>query len=161
MVDYQLGIRVLHKIQMASMTREDQKFGSSGRRTQAGMTLIEVVMAMGISVVAVAAIITGYLFTVTSTEKSSLSLAASARAFERIEELRSAQWDTASSPPVDQLVSTNFPDQVVTLDLSGSGQGVTYATNRVQISQISASPPLRRIRVDCVWAFKGPQLVTN
>jgi prepilin-type N-terminal cleavage/methylation domain-containing protein len=146
---------------MASMTREDQKFGSPGRRTQAGMTLIEVVVAMGISAMAVAAIVTGYIFTVTSTEKSSLSLAASARASERIEETRSAKWDTASSPPVDQLVSTNFPDQVVTLDLSGSGQRVTYATNMVQISQISTSPPLKRIRVDCVWAFKGPQLVTN
>jgi type II secretory pathway pseudopilin PulG len=125
------------------------------------MTLIEVVVAMGISTVAVAAIITGYIFTVTSAEKSSLSLAASAMASERVEEVRSAQWDTSSFPPIDQLVSTNFPDQVVTLDLSGSGQGVTYATNLTQISQISASPPLRRIRVDCVWAFKGGQLITN
>jgi type II secretory pathway pseudopilin PulG len=125
------------------------------------MTLIEVVVAMGISTVAVAAIITGYIFTVTSAEKSSLSLAASARASERVEEVRSAQWDTSSFPPIDQLVSTNFPDQVVTLDLSGSGPGVTYATNMTQISQISAAPPLRRIRVDCVWIFKGGQLVTN
>ena len=126
-----------------------------------GMTLVEVVVALGLSGLTVAAIVSGYVFSTTLAEKSALSLAASARAMERIEETRSATWDTSSWPQVDQLVATNFPDKTVTLDLSGTGTGITYATNFTQISQISTDPPLKRIRVDCVWLFNGSLMVTN
>ena len=128
---------------------------------KAGMTLVEVVVALGLSGLTVAAIVSGYVFSTTLAEKSALSLAASARAMERIEETRSATWDTSSWPQVDQLVATNFPDKTVTLDLSGTGTGITYATNFTQISQISTDPLLKRIRVDCVWLFNGSLMVTN
>ena len=125
------------------------------------MTLVEVVVALAISGLAIGSIVSGYIFSATSAEKSALSLAANARAMERIEEARSAAWDTGSSPPVDQLVATNFPDKVMTLDLSGSGTGVTYATNVTQISMIAGASPLKRVRVDCIWSYKGGQLFTN
>lgn len=125
------------------------------------MTLVEVVVALAISGLAVAGIVNGYLFSVRSAEKSALSLAANARAMERLETTRSAKWDTSTLPPVDQLVMTNFPDQVVLIDLSGSGTGSTYGTNVIQISQLSINPPLKRIRVDCIWRFNATQLVTN
>jgi hypothetical protein len=80
---------------------------------------------------------------------------------ERLEATRGAKWDTSSYPVVDQLVITNFPAQVVLLDRSGSGVGSTYGTNVIQISQISTNPPLRRIRVDCLWRFNATQLLTN
>jgi len=127
----------------------------------AGMTLVEVVVALAISALAVAAIVTGYLFSITSVQRSALSLLAGARASERIEETRSAKWDISSWPPVDQLVATNFPDQVVSLDKDATGNQIIYATNITQISQISLNPPLKEIRVDCVWSFKGGQLLTN
>ncbi|MGH7867919.1 MAG: type IV pilus modification PilV family protein [Candidatus Dormibacteraceae bacterium] len=127
-----------------------------------GMTLVEVVVALAISGLAVAAIVGGYMFSSSSAEQSALSVAATAKAIERIEQTRSATWDTISWPPVDQLVVSNFPAQVVTLDLSGSGPGATYATNFTQISDISSNPPVRRIRVDCVWLFaKRARLLTN
>jgi hypothetical protein len=47
------------------------------------------------------------------------------------------------------------------LDMSGSGTGVTYATNYTQITTVSTNPPLKRIRVDCVWMFQTGQLMTN
>jgi hypothetical protein len=125
------------------------------------MTLAEVIFSLAISGLAVGAIVSGYTYSVTSAEKSALTLAASARAMECLELTRSAQWTPSSWPPVDQLVATNFPDQVVTLDLSGAGVGVTMATNVTQISQISTTPPLKRIHVDCIWAFKNGQLMTN
>jgi type II secretory pathway pseudopilin PulG len=125
------------------------------------MTLAEVVVAIAISGLAVAGIVSGYLFAVRSAEKSSLSLAANARAMERLEATRGAKWDTSIWPVVDQLVITNFPAQVVLLDRSGSGSGSSYGTNVVQISQISTNPPLRRIRVDCIWRFNATQLLTN
>jgi len=125
------------------------------------MTLVEVAVALAVAGLAVTAIVNGYMFCVNSAEKSALSLAANARANARLEEIRSARWDTASVPAVDQVVTTNFPDQVVILDLSGSGTNVTYATNFTQISQISVAPPLKRIHIDCIWSFKNGRLITN
>ena len=125
------------------------------------MTLVEVVMSLAIYGLALGGIVNGYVFCARSSEKAALSLAANARAMERIEETRSAKWDTASWPVVDQLVATNFPSKVVTLDLSGSGAVKTPATINTEISQISLTPPLKRIRVDCIWQFNSVQRVTN
>jgi prepilin-type N-terminal cleavage/methylation domain-containing protein len=124
-------------------------------RGHAGMTLVEVAVALAIAGLAVTAIVNGYMFCVKSAEKSGLSLAANSRAIARLEEIRGAKWDTSSVPAVDQVVATNFPNQVVILDLSGSGTGITYATNLTQISQISITPPLKRIHVDCIWNFNS------
>jgi prepilin-type N-terminal cleavage/methylation domain-containing protein len=143
------------------MKQAQQKLGRPFPRTEAGMTLVEVVVALAISGLAVGAIVSGYLFSATSAEKSGLSLAANARAMERLEETRSATWDTASVPAVDMLVASTFPNKVMTLDVSGTGSGITYATNFTQITLVSTSPPLKRIRVDCVWNFKGSKLLTN
>jgi type II secretory pathway pseudopilin PulG len=125
------------------------------------MTLIEVVVALGISVIAVAAIVMGYMFGIGTAQKSAIQLAATERALERIEQIRSAKWDLSSWPNVDQVVVSNFPAEVVTLDLLGANNAATCGTNFTLISQISTTPPLKRVRVDCVWTYKGVQLMTN
>ena len=125
------------------------------------MTLVEVVIALAITGVTLGGIISGYIYCTTSAVKAELVQAASARAMERIEEARSAQWDTSVWPNVDQLVATNFPSEVVSLDMPGSVAGGTTATIMTTISQISATPPLRRIRVDCIWQFRGAEPITN
>jgi type II secretory pathway pseudopilin PulG len=125
------------------------------------MTLVEVVLSLAIAVLAVAGIVSGYILSAASAQKWALSLAANARAMERIEEVRSARWDTSIWPVIDQVVATNFPDKVVTLDQSGSGARVIYATNITSITQISTDPLLKRVRVDCVWSFRGTVLCTN
>ena len=130
------------------------------RLYRTGMTLAEVVIALSITGLAVGGIVSGYAFCTASAEKAALSLSASARAMERLEETRSAQWITSSWPVVDQVNATNFPNKVVTLDMSGDGKGITSATLQTEIFQISTNPPLKRIRVDCIWRFKGA-LVTN
>jgi Tfp pilus assembly protein PilE len=130
-------------------------------RRQAGMTLVEVLMALMICGLTVGAIVAGYTFCIKTAEKEALSLAANARAMERMEATRSATWDTSVFPTIDQLISTNFPQQVVILDYSGSGAGVTYATNITQIVQISTNPPLRSIHVDCIWRYNQNQVMTN
>lgn len=130
-------------------------------RTRMGMTLIEVLIALAIAGLGIGAVISGYVFTVTTAERSALSLAANAKALERVEEVRAAQWDTSLFPPLDELTSTNFPDEVVILDSSGTSGAVTYGTNRVVISDISTTPPLRRIRVDCIWKFYNGKVMTN
>ena len=131
------------------------------------MTLVEVVIALALAGLMVAGLVTGYIFCSTSTVKDSLYMAANARAMERIEETRSAVWDTSSYPVVGQLVTNNFPVETnVILDLTGSGSATNLATITTDISQIlpsAASPssaPVRRIHVDCIWEFKG-ELITN
>ncbi len=125
------------------------------------MTLVEVVIALAITGLTVAGIVAGYIYCMTATVKAELVQVASARAMERIEEARSAKWDTSAWPVVDQLVATNFPDEVVSLDMPGSGSGGTSATIQTTISQISSNPPIRDIRVDCIWQFRGTELITN
>ena len=125
------------------------------------MTLVEVVIALAITGLMVGGIVTGYIYCTTSAVKAELAQAANARAMERIEEARSARWDTSSWPVVDQLVATNFPDEVVSLDMPGTNTVGTSATIQTTISQISLTPPIRRICVDCIWQFRGVELITN
>jgi prepilin-type N-terminal cleavage/methylation domain-containing protein len=125
------------------------------------MTLIEVLVALAISGLTMGGMVTGYIYCTTSAVKAELAQAANARAMERVEETRSARWDTSSWPAVDQLVASNFPDTIVMLDLPGTNAGGTSASVQTQIAQISSSPPMRKIRVDCVWQFKGGEWITN
>jgi len=129
-----------------------------------GMTLAEVVVALAIASLTVFSLVGGYIYSTVGAEKASLSLAANTRALERLEDTHAAIWNVSAWPVVDELVATNFPAKVVILDLSGQGAGVTYGTNYTTITQVSLSPPLRRVRVDCVWRFqagKFSSLLTN
>jgi prepilin-type N-terminal cleavage/methylation domain-containing protein len=125
------------------------------RRNDHGMTLVEVLVASLVSLLALAGIVSGYIFANTSAEKFGLSLSATAQASQWMEQMRSAQWDISSFPVVDNLTTTNFSNEVVTLESPGNGTNVIYATNFATITMISTNPPLRRIRVDCVWIFNG------
>jgi hypothetical protein len=125
------------------------------------MTLVEVIVAMAITGLTVGGLVTGYIFCMTSAEKNALAMAASSRAMERIEETRSAIWAPNRADPKDELAATNFPDKTVILDLSGLGSASTSAVLKTDISQISLSPQVRRIRVDCIWQFKGAAITNS
>jgi hypothetical protein len=124
------------------------------------MTLAEVVVALAIAGLTTISLVGGYLSSTLAAEKSSLSLAANTRALERLEDTHAAVWNVSAWPAVDELVDTNFPAKLVVLDLSGKGTGVTYGTNYTTITQVSLSPQLRRIRIDCVWSFQNRQFST-
>ncbi|MGA2242276.1 MAG: hypothetical protein ABSH11_09590 [Verrucomicrobiota bacterium] len=139
----------------------NQKVVQFPPRGRAGMMLVEVVIALAITGLTVGGIVAGYIYCTTAAVKAELVQAASARAMERIEETLSAKWDTSVWPTVDQLVATNFPDKVVSLDMPGSGSEGTSATIQTTISQISLTPPIKKIRVDCIWQFRGAEVITN
>lgn len=130
-------------------------------RNQRGMTLVEVVIALAVTGLALGGIIGGYNFCTSAAQKAALIQAASARAMERVEETRSVKWDATGWPSVDQLVSSNFPVKAVILDVSGSGDVTTTALLETQISGVSSNPPLKRVRVNCVWRFRGGPFITN
>jgi len=121
------------------------------------MTLVEVIIALAITGLTLGGVISGYIYCTTSAVKAELVQAANAQALERIEETRSAQWDTSIWPNVDQLVATNFPNKVVSLDMTGG----TTATIMTKISQVSLTPTSRKIHVDCIWQFRGKEWITN
>jgi type II secretory pathway pseudopilin PulG len=133
-------------------------------RGRAGMMLVEVMIALGITGLMMGGIITGYMYCTTSAVKAELAQAANAKAMQRIEETRSAQWNTSSSLAVDQLIPANFTNEVVTLDMPGTNAVGTSATIQTTIATIAPtpfSPPMRTIHVDCIWQFRGAEWVTN
>lgn len=76
------------------------------------MTLTEVVVALAISALAVGAIFNGYNYSVTPAVKTSLSLAAQAKAMGRWEQIRCARWDAIAWPVVGQPARYDLkPDQ--------------------------------------------------
>jgi Tfp pilus assembly protein PilV len=125
------------------------------------MTLVEVLISMALTGMALGGIVNGYNYCTNSAHKAALSLAANARAMERLEETRSVIWAPDRSPAVDELVATNFPSKTVKLDVAGTGAVVLSATVRTEIAMASVNPRLKRIRVDCIWQFRGGQWVTN
>jgi prepilin-type N-terminal cleavage/methylation domain-containing protein len=153
--------RVEASFSMKIRDSNHQSAVQSPLRGRAGMTLVEVMVALAITGLMLAGIVSGYIFCTNSAVKDSLYMAANARAMERMEETRSAIWAPYRAVPTNQLVAANFPDKVVTLDMSGSSTNVVSATIQTAISQISASPPVMRIHVDCIWQFQGAEWVTN
>jgi hypothetical protein len=123
--------------------------------------LVEVVVSLAIGATVFAGILLAYAQSAERAEWSAYSQAAHSLALQRLEQARSARWDRLSYPPVDELVSNNFPLQVEVLDIPVSGGRFTYATNHTTIGTVSTDPPLRFIQVDCVWSFLDRGLFTN
>lgn len=131
------------------------------KRSQLGMTLVEVVFSLGVGGLVFGGVLLGYVHSASRSQWSAYHLAAQASASQRLEAARAAKWDTQSAPAVDMLVSSNFPPTVEVLDVPQHGTNVAYTTNFVFISQVSANPPLKLIRVESVWAFRARDLFTN
>ena len=126
----------------------------------AGMTLVEVVMALAITSMMIGGLVSGYLSCTQAAVKAELFQAANSKALERLEQTRSAIWAPNRAQPVDQLVSTNFPDESVSLNTPGTTGG-TMATIQTTIVTISSTPPIRSVHVDCVWQFQSGGWITN
>ena len=136
-------------------------FPRRGTTRQSAFTLAEVVVAAAIAALTVAGVIQGHLQSQQRADWSGNSLAAQALAVQRIEQTRAARWDTEAG--VDQVITNNFPMQILTLDLPMSGTNMVLATNFTTITAISATAPmLKMIRVDCVWRWnRTGRLMTN
>ena len=154
------------------------------------MTLMEVVITIVVAGISIVGVVNGYVFTAKRAEWNAYSLAAQSLAMQQLEQARAAKWDQLSTPPVDELVSSNFVDQVNILDIPVTGNalagtlaaqfplartncsttitqattnGITFvfATNYISIWNVTTNPPLKGIRVDCVWSFMGRSTHTN
>lgn len=134
---------------------------SKSARCANAFTLAEVTIAMSIAALSLGAIVNGYVISAQRAEWSAYSLASHSLAMQGVEQARAAKWDPDMNPPVDELISANFPNRINTLDIPRSGTNIVYATNFLTITTISAAPPLKMVQVDCVWRFMGRGLFTN
>jgi type II secretory pathway pseudopilin PulG len=126
-----------------------------------GLTILEVVVSLAIAAITIASVVSGYLFSARQMEQAACSTAAEFMARHRTEQTRSAKWDPLANPPVDEVVSSNFPVLVSILDVPVSGNNPAYGTNTTTITTVSDDPPLKLIRVDCVWSLGSRGPVTN
>ena len=132
-----------------------------GRKSCAGMTLTEIVISLAITTLAVGGMVSGYTFSVERAEWSARSSAAQILVDQKLEQTKAARWDVLAAPVVDELVTTNFPVEITALGIpSTSSQGIV-ATNITTISVVSDSPPLKMIRIQCIWPFKERGPFTN
>lgn len=151
-------------IEPLKLHRPDGRCAGSNRPTsgrQAAFTLVEVVISILVVGLTLGGILGLYIQTAVRSEWSSYSVAAEMMALARLDQCRAAKFDPRGSPAVDQLVSTNFPIKVDVLDVGTSAGAITYATNRTTIRTISTNPPLKMVRVDCVWTFPRRGRFTN
>lgn len=130
-------------------------------RGAGGFTLAEVIIAIALSAMVLASLISGYLATARRAEWTAMSEAAQLKVVNRMEQVRAARWDPWAVPPVDMLTASNFPVWVEDLFTPLGGTNATQATNIVTIQTISDKPPLKLIRVQCQWRFLDNRLYTN
>jgi hypothetical protein len=124
----------------------------------AGSTMMEGVFAIMVVLITMSGSINGYVSTATRAEWSAYNLAAHSLAMQRMEQTRAAKWDTMGFPVVDQVVQANFPPRTEILDVPIRGTNYVVATVTTTVTDLSAIPPLKMVRVDCVWPFlqRGP-----
>ena len=130
------------------------------RRTKA-FTLEELVVSMAITSFAIGGIVSGYMMASKRAEWSAYSQAAQSLAQQKLEQTRAAKWDPYAYPPVDQVVSTNFPDSLLTLDLPVTTNAVPTAQVKVSIVTLSANPPLKSVVVSSIWSYLNHGPFTN
>lgn len=143
---------------------------AASRRSAAGFTLGEVLIAMVIVAVVFSGIISSYIQSGMRVEWSGYSLAAQSLANEVIEQAKSAVWDPAQPIPINNLtnlnlLSTSYSSSNCTysgystgvLDVPYASTNYTLATNYVTVQLIYVNGftnvQMQFVRVDTVWPF--------
>lgn len=132
-----------------------------------GFTLVEVLISFFIFSLVISGFMYGYVQTNRMATWAAWSLAAQSIASQGLERARGAQWNELGGND-EWLPTTNsaggvapYVDTNCTLDVPSTGQPI-YVMDYITITTVSATPPLRQIRSDCVWNYPVTgQLCTN
>lgn len=131
-----------------------------------GFTLAEVCISLMITAIVGAGAIMCYTQSAYRAQWSAYSLAAQAAAVQQMERVRAAKWQPLSSATSTQDqwppgTTTNSPGYLNIPHVSGGTSRYDYYSV-VTVTNISSSPMLRMIQVDCIWTnFNGLQVFTN
>ena len=124
-------------------------------------TLIEVAVALAVSVLVMAGMFQGYTMASRRAQFSAFQLAANSMAIQQMESIVAATW-VISGTSVTNIFSPSLTNtQVNALCLPSSGTNLVYATNYATVQQISTNPPYVMVQVSCVWNFMGMGTFTN
>lgn len=128
------------------------------RRSVFAFTLAEVMISIAVATISIGGIVVGFNVAAQRAEWSTCSTAAQLMAMRGIEQTRAAKWDPLGYPPVDDLLAGNYSNAVAALNIPLSNTNAVLATNRTSITLVSANPPLKMVRVDCIWSLlsRGP-----
>jgi len=129
-------------------------------RSAAAFTLTEVIISLVILVLVFHGILKAYTIACQRSEWSAHSLAAQSLAMQNMEAMRAGKWDPQNWPVVDEVGLTNYRRADI-LDVPTGTATPSYATSVVAVTTVTANPPLRQIRADCIWEFKPRGLFTN
>jgi prepilin-type N-terminal cleavage/methylation domain-containing protein len=163
--------------------RLDPATENTSRRRDGAFTLVEMIVALAISVSLISGIIIAYNQTCRRAELSGYSLAAQALAIQQLEQSRAAIWDLSLTPVKNETTNLNLVSWtyntntlvgsgycVSTLDLPVQGTNYVLATNFVTVRMLYlnnvSNPPVRiqMVQVDTVWPFtsgRASKLYTN
>jgi prepilin-type N-terminal cleavage/methylation domain-containing protein len=131
-----------------------------GGRTHA-FTLIEVAVALAVSVLVMAGMFRGYTIASRRAQFSSFQLAAQTMAMQQMESIVAATW-VISGTSVTNIFSPALTNtQVGALCVPSSGTNLVFATNYATVQQVSTYPPYLMVQVSCVWSFMGMGVFTN
>jgi type II secretory pathway pseudopilin PulG len=132
-----------------------------GRKMARAFTMIEIAVALGVSVLVMAGMFQGYTMASRRAQFSTFQLAAQAMAMQQMESIVAATW-VISGTSVTNIFSPALTNtQVNALCLPSSGTNLVYATNYATVTQISTYPPYVMVQVSCVWNFMGLGTFTN
>ncbi len=123
-----------------------------------GFTLEELVTSIAIASFTIGGIVSGYMGAAQRTEWAAYSQAAQSLAQQRLEQTRAAKWDPFAYPSVDEVVSTNFPDTTLPLDIPLTTNAAPTAFLKISIVTLSSNPPLKSVVVSSIWSTwkRGP-----
>jgi prepilin-type N-terminal cleavage/methylation domain-containing protein len=126
-----------------------------------GFTLVEIAVALAISVLLMAGMFKGYTMASRRAQFSSFQLAANAMAMQQMESIVAATW-VISGTSVTNIFSPKLTStQVNALCVPSSGTNLVYGTNYATVRQLSTYPPYVMVQVSCVWNFMDMGTFTN
>jgi type II secretory pathway pseudopilin PulG len=124
-------------------------------------TLIEIAVALAVSVLVMAGMFKGYTMASRRAQFSSFQLAAEAMAMQQMESIVAASWVISGTSVTNMFSPSLTNTQVNALCVPSSGTNLVFATNYATVQQISTYPPYALVQVSCVWSFMGMGTFTN
>ncbi len=143
------------------MKTTKSKYARSGHSDRRGVSLVEVVVALALTGIAVTGVVSGFMCSLCASTATHYSEAAQLLAVQGLERVRAARWDAVAYPVLDEVVSSNFPPTVVQMDRIGNGINSVYATNFTTITTISTNPWLKMIQIECAYKYGQGKVFTN
>ena len=132
----------------------------TGLRPALAFTLIELLVAMGIAFTVLSTLAFGFIQAYRISDSTMLQGAAQRLAVERLEQVRTAEWEYYGSATTNQL--QEFVGSIpVPLRVPSVSTNEIMARVITSVTSVNADPALQRIDVVCLWTNLDGHLYSN